>query len=152
MQLRTNADVIVLSACDTAVGRLQGQEGIANISRAFLLAGARSVISTLWSTDDIFSAYLMKRFYARLAAKSTIASALTGAKRDVLRTYGEEAIPYYWAGFTLNGLGNHSISSMRSTRHTYADPHTGKTIKLTRTKRQTEDSQQHPEAGPGAAH
>jgi len=47
VHLRTNADLVVLSACDTAVGRLQGEEGIANLSRAFLLAGARTVVSTL---------------------------------------------------------------------------------------------------------
>jgi CHAT domain-containing protein len=116
MQLRTNADLVVLSACDTAVGHLQGQEGVANISRAFLLAGARNVISTLWSTDDIFSAYLMKQFYGRLAAGETVADALTGAKREVLRTYGDTAIPFYWAGFTLEGLGNYSISGTQIMR------------------------------------
>jgi CHAT domain-containing protein len=120
MQLHTNADLVVLSACDTAVGPLQGQEGISNISRAFLLAGARSVISTLWSTDDIFSVYLMKQFYARLATGDKVADALTGAKRDVLRTYGDTAVPYYCAGFTLEGLGSYSIASIHSIRQTQA--------------------------------
>jgi CHAT domain-containing protein len=152
MQLHTNAEVVVLSACDTAVGRLQGEEGISNISQAFLLAGARNVISTLWSTDDIFSSYLMKRFYARLAASATIASSLTGAKREVLRTYGKEAVPYYWAGFTLEGLGNHPISSMHSTRHTHANAHARQATQVAHAKGQSEDSQKHPQAGPGAAH
>jgi CHAT domain-containing protein len=51
-QLPLDADLVVLSACDTAVGPVEGQEGIANLSKAFLLAGARTVISTLWSLDD----------------------------------------------------------------------------------------------------
>ena len=120
MQLRTNADLVVLSACDTAVGHLQGQGGIANISRAFLLTGARNVISTLWSTDDIFSAYLMKQFYGRLATGERIADALTGAKRDVMHTYGDTVVPFYWAGFTLEGLGNYPITGMQIMRHTRA--------------------------------
>jgi CHAT domain-containing protein len=49
VHLQTNADLVVLSACDTAVGSLQGEEGIANLSLAFMLAGAKNVVSTLWS-------------------------------------------------------------------------------------------------------
>jgi CHAT domain-containing protein len=110
IQLHTNADLVVLSACDTAVGRLQGEEGIANLSRAFLLAGARAVVSTLWSVDDIAAQYLMKRFYVHLGEGRTTAEALTAAKRDLLKTYGEHAIPHFWASFKLEGIGNHSIS------------------------------------------
>jgi CHAT domain-containing protein len=109
VQLRFDADLVVLSACDTAVGPLQGQEGIANLSRAFLLAGARTVVSTLWQIDDTSSLFLMKRFYAHLLAHSSAGSALTGAKRDMLQTFGREALPYQWAGFTIEGAG--TISS-----------------------------------------
>src|SRR5207245_11758286 len=52
VHLDINADLVVLSACDTAVGRLQGEEGIANLSLAFQLAGAKTVVSTFWSIDD----------------------------------------------------------------------------------------------------
>ena len=110
VHLRTNADLVVLSACDTAVGRLQGEEGIANLSLAFQLAGAKTVVSTLWSIDDTTALYLMKRFYAHLAEKNTVAHALTAAKRDMLKTYGAQAIPYYWASFRLEGAGDHPIS------------------------------------------
>src|SRR5207302_3790367 len=103
VQLHLDADLVVLSACDTAVGPLQGQEGIANLSKAFLLAGARTVVSTLWDVDDSSSLFLMKRFYAHLSANQSAASALTAAKRDMLRTFGREAIPYQWAGFTVEG-------------------------------------------------
>ena len=110
VHLHTNADLIVLSACDTAVGRLQGEEGIANLSLAFQLAGAKTVVSTLWSIDDTTALYLMKRFYAHLADKDTVAHALTAAKRDMLRTYGAEAVPYHWASFRLEGSADHPVS------------------------------------------
>jgi CHAT domain-containing protein len=110
VHLHTNADVVVLSACDTAVGSLQGEEGIANLSLAFMLAGAKNVVSTLWSIDDTSTLYLMKRFYAHLAERSTVADALTVAKRDMLKTYGPQAIPYYWASFRLDGVGDHPVS------------------------------------------
>ena len=106
-QLRLNADLAVLSACDTAVGALMGQEGIANLSRAFLLAGARTVVSTLWEVDDSSSLFLMRRFYAHLAARQSPATALTAAKRDMLRTFGRNTPPARWAAFTIEGqLGN----------------------------------------------
>jgi CHAT domain-containing protein len=110
VHLHTSADLVVLSACDTAVGSLQGEEGVANLSLAFMLAGSKTVISTLWSIDDTPALYLMKRFYAHLAAKDSVAYALTAAKRDMLKTYGVQAIPYYWASFRLDGAGDYSIS------------------------------------------
>ena len=110
LRLRLNADLVVLSACDTAVGRLQGEEGIANLSRAFLLAGARSVVSTLWTLDDTAAPYLMKRFYGHLAEKMAVRDALRRAKLDMLRTYGASALPYYWAGFKLEGLGSRPVT------------------------------------------
>jgi CHAT domain-containing protein len=109
VHLQTNADLVVLSACDTAVGSLQGEEGIANLSLAFMLAGAKNVVSTLWSIDDTSALYLMKRFYAHLAERNTLAHALTAAKRDMLKTYGAHAIPYYWASFRLDGVGDRPI-------------------------------------------
>jgi CHAT domain-containing protein len=101
VQLPLNSDLVILSACDTAIGPVEGEEGIAALSRAFLLAGARSVVSTLWSIDDTFSLFLMKQFYKHLAAHEPAAVALTAAKRDMLRKYGAAAIPYYWAGYIL---------------------------------------------------
>ena len=108
--LELNADLVVLSACDSAVGRLQGEEGIANLSRAFLLAGSRTVVSTLWSVDDTAALYLMKRFYIHLRESKPTADALTMAMRDLLKTYAGHAIPYYWASYKLEGAGNHSIA------------------------------------------
>jgi CHAT domain-containing protein len=115
VHLHTNADLIVLSACDTAVGRLQGEEGIANLSLAFQLAGAKTVVSTLWSIEDTTALYLMKRFYVHLAASNTVASALTAAKKDMLKTYGTQAVPYYWASFKLEGAGDQPVTITGST-------------------------------------
>ena len=63
---RMNADVVVLSACETGSGKLQGQEGVMNLARAFLTAGARSVVASLWDVDDRSTATLMESFYEHL--------------------------------------------------------------------------------------
>src|ERR1700730_12021990 len=109
VHLHINAHLVVLSACDTAVGRLQGEEGIANLALAFQLAGAKTIISTLWRIEDASALYLMKRFYSHLAEKRPVADALTFAKRDMLKTYGTQAVPYYWASFKLEGSGDQPV-------------------------------------------
>ena len=78
-------------------------------ARAFLLAGAKTVVSTLWSIDDNVSLALMEHFYKHLAAHQPAAYALTAAKRDLLRQFGGKALPYYWAGFTFEGVADRAI-------------------------------------------
>ena len=68
----------------------------------------------LWQVDDSSSLFLMKRFYAHLSANRSAASALTAAKRDMLRTFGRKALPYQWAGFTIEGAAGRPISSNES--------------------------------------
>jgi CHAT domain-containing protein len=109
VQLPLDADLVVLSACDTAVGPLEGQEGTSTLSRAFLLAGARTVVSTLWSVEDETTLYLMKTFYSELNRKQRVPDALAAAKRNMLKTFGTKAVPYYWAGFTVEGLAEPPI-------------------------------------------
>jgi len=111
VQLQLKSNLVILSACDTAIGPLEGEEGIAALSRSFLLAGARTVVSTLWSIDDTFSLYLMKQFYKHLAAQESPAIALTAAKRDMLRKYGAAAVPYYWAAYTLEGAADLPVAN-----------------------------------------
>ena len=107
--------MIVLSACDTAVGRLQGQVGVANLARAFLQAGANSVISTLWPVDDMDSLLLMQAFYRHLVNGEDVASALTLAKRDMLtKLGGGDASPSSWAGFVLLGNGSSSLRNSQT--------------------------------------
>jgi CHAT domain-containing protein len=117
VQLPLKSDLVILSACDTAIGPLEGEEGIAALSGAFLLAGARSVVSTLWSVDDTFSLFLMKQFYKHLAAHEPAAVALTAAKRDMLRKYGAAAVPYYWAGYTLEGAADLAVANHDESQH-----------------------------------
>jgi len=102
--MRINANLVVLSSCDTAVGPVEGEEGIANLSNSFLLAGGKSVVSTLWTVEDSSSLFLMKRFYSRLASGESPALALTSAQREMLHSFGDKAVPYCWAGFTFEGV------------------------------------------------
>ena len=101
--LRLNADLVVLSACDTSVGRLDGQEGVANLVRAFLAAGARNVVSALWEVDDTFGAAIMRRFYAHLAQGTAPEEALKRAKLDLRKRYGPTTMPSQWAPFVITG-------------------------------------------------
>ena len=118
VRLRLNAELVVLSACDTAVGPLQGQEGVENLSSAFLLAGARSVVSTLWQIEDSASLFLMKRFYAHLVEGYSTAGALATAKREMLRMFGAHALPRDWAGYIVEGDGSERIEvSQRKDRN-----------------------------------
>lgn len=109
-RLKLNADLVTLSACETAVGRLQGQEGVTNLARAFFHAGSRTVVSTLWRIDDNYSLYLMKRFYTHLKDHDSKADSLTLAQRELMAHFGPTATPYYWAPFILVGEANSPIS------------------------------------------
>jgi CHAT domain-containing protein len=102
-QLHLNADLVTLSACDTGTGRLEGEEGIENIERAFLFAGARSVLASLWTASDIYTTDLMEVFYRNLAVGQDEGEALRNAKLGLLKQYRIQATPFYWAGFTLVG-------------------------------------------------
>jgi len=99
IRLRLNAELTTLSACDTGVGKLQGQEGISNLVEAFLVAGSKSVVASLWSADDTSASALMERFYQRLAKGESASSALRDAKLDLLAQYGDQLNPFYWAAF-----------------------------------------------------
>ena len=103
IRLRLNAELTSLSACDTGVGKLQGQEGISNLVEAFLVAGSRSVVASLWSADDTFASALMEQFYKRLAQGEDTSSALRDAKLDLLTKFGDQMSPFYWAAFISVG-------------------------------------------------
>jgi CHAT domain-containing protein len=103
IRLRLNAELTTLSACDTGVGKLQGQEGISNLVEAFLVAGSKSVVASLWSADDTSARALMERFYMRLAQGENTSSALRNAKLDLLAKYGDQLSPFYWAAFITVG-------------------------------------------------
>jgi len=109
IRLRLNAELTTLSACDTGVGKLQGQEGISNLVEAFLVAGSKSVVASLWSADDTSASALMERFYQRLAKGESASSALRNAKLDLLTQYGDQLSPYYWAAFIPVGETSNPI-------------------------------------------
>jgi CHAT domain-containing protein len=101
--LKLNADLVVLSGCQTALGKEIRGEGLMGLTRGFMYAGAPRVVASLWSVEDRATADLMKRFYkAMLSEGLRPAAALRAAQLDLLSQRGWEA-PYYWAGFTLQG-------------------------------------------------
>jgi CHAT domain-containing protein/tetratricopeptide (TPR) repeat protein len=102
-RLRLNAQLTTLSACDTGIGKLEGQEGISNLVQAFLVAGSKSVVASLWSTEDTFTRVLMNHFYRRLSQGEDGSSALRNAKLDLLAKYGNQVSPFYWAAFITVG-------------------------------------------------
>jgi CHAT domain-containing protein len=108
-RFRLNASVVVLSACDTSVGPTIGQEGVLNLARAFLLAGARSVVTTLWTVSDATSTALMQRFYQNLTAGQDVAESLARSKAATLKEFGADALPTV-AAFQLVGPGDHRIA------------------------------------------
>jgi len=108
-ETRLAADLVTLSACETGVGRLQGEEGIMNLARTFLIAGSKSVMASLWDADDRSTATLMKHFYEQIASGKNVSEALREAQLTMLTEFGSELQPYYWAGFTVIGDGRTQI-------------------------------------------
>lgn len=100
--VRLDADLVTLSACDSALGQEIGGEGILGLTRAFQYAGARSVLASLWSVADASTATLMKSFYTHLSQGETKDAALRSAQLDLMRS-ARLSHPYYWAGFALYG-------------------------------------------------
>ncbi len=101
--LRLDADLVTLSACDTALGREMGGEGLVGLTRAFQYAGARSVLASLWSVADISTARFMERFYGYLRNGKSKDEALRAAQIDQIRASSESSHPFHWAAFQLVG-------------------------------------------------
>jgi len=99
--LRMNAGLVVLSACHSGNGTLEKGEGLLGLTRTFFYAGARAVLSSIWSVNDRSTAVFMEDFYKGLVRGEDKISALRTAKLNMLRT--ARSHPYYWAGFVLNG-------------------------------------------------
>lgn len=103
--LPLEADLVVLSACESGVGEFAPGEGAMSIARSFIAAGASSVVSTLWRIDDRTSSNLMELFYRGLADGLPISEALHTAKQKFRqKADSRTAHPYYWAGYISNGV------------------------------------------------
>ncbi|MBK8451151.1 MAG: CHAT domain-containing protein [Saprospiraceae bacterium] len=95
----SNTELVVLSACETGLGDIQGNEGVYGLQRAFKIAGVKYLIMSLWQVPDKQTSLLMITFYKKwLVEKMTIPNAFHAAQKQ-LRDGGLE--PYYWAGFVL---------------------------------------------------
>jgi CHAT domain-containing protein len=121
LDLPLNADLVTLSACDTALGsgyftELPIGDEFVSLNRAFLAAGSASVMATLWQVDDRASVPLMTHFYGRLSGAGNhrnAASALASAQR-ALRRSPQLGHPYYWAAYVVVGQINSEVEVART--------------------------------------
>jgi CHAT domain-containing protein/tetratricopeptide (TPR) repeat protein len=100
--LNLAADIVVLSACHTALGKEIKGEGLFGLTRGFMYAGAERVVASLWAVDDEATAELMKMFYEKMLGREQLApaAALREAQLAMQKRWPE---PYFWAGFILQG-------------------------------------------------
>jgi CHAT domain-containing protein/Tfp pilus assembly protein PilF len=121
-KMRIDADLVTLSACETALGQERGGEGLVGLTLAFQYAGARSILASLWQVSDSSTAELMRRFYGYVREGRPKDEALRSAQLDLIRNYGpraggpgraigglttqgpgEACQPFHWAAFALYG-------------------------------------------------
>jgi CHAT domain-containing protein len=95
-----NTELVVLSACETALGEVRTGEGVFGLRRSFFLAGARTLIMSLWKVPDESTTYLMKHYYQLLLAGRGRAQALREAQLAMMVRYPD---PYYWGAFICQG-------------------------------------------------
>jgi CHAT domain-containing protein len=112
--LRAPVDLVVLSACSTALGKEVRGEGLVGLTRGFMYAGASSVLASLWEVDDEATSELMKRFYANLLQGGMTPAEALRAAQNSIRQEPQWSPPYYWAGFTLQGEYRQVIKPARA--------------------------------------
>ena len=101
--LRLPAEMVVLSACQTAMGKALAGEGLLGLARGFMYAGSRRVIASLWPVDEVATSELMDEFYrALLKERRRPGDALRKAQL-VMASRQRWRAPYYWAGFVIQG-------------------------------------------------
>jgi filamentous hemagglutinin family protein len=99
LKLKLNAELVVLSACDTGQGKVTG-DGVIGLSRSLIVAGVPSTVVSLWAVPDVASSQLMTEFYRHLSSNPDKAQALRQAMLTTMKQYPQ---PYNWAAFTLIG-------------------------------------------------
>ncbi len=105
-------ELVVLSACFTALGKKQDGEGLIGVTRGFMYAGASGVVASLWQVDDRATAELMKHFYANMLQRGLGPAAALRAAQNEIRSQPQWSSPYYWAGFTFQGDYDLSIQGV----------------------------------------
>ncbi|WP_299216846.1 CHAT domain-containing protein [uncultured Aquimarina sp.] len=101
---KNQAELVVLSACNTSLGEIAEGEGVMSLARGFFYAGANTVISSLWNANDKSTAQIMESFYSNLENGQTKSKALHNAKINYLKSASlSDASPHYWATFVLIG-------------------------------------------------
>lgn len=106
--VKFNTDLVVLSACDTGIGKFETGKGVISLNNAFLYAGVPNTISTLWSISDKYSKNIMEDFYKSLKEGNSTAVAIQKAKTKYLKNTSNAKLrhPFYWAGFIHRGKSN----------------------------------------------
>jgi CHAT domain-containing protein len=95
----SHTNLVALSACDTGLGDIAGDEGVYGLQRAFKIAGAKQILVSLWKTPDQASRELLTVFYQyMLRDGKEIHAALQAARQDLRKKYPN---PYYWGAFVL---------------------------------------------------
>jgi CHAT domain-containing protein len=109
--MHLNADLAVLSACNTGVGKIQRGEGIMSLSRAFKYAGCPNIVTSLWKAGDLATKEIMTSFFKNLKAGMGKDEALRTARKDFLINAPSEMMhPYFWGTFVLIGDGEPVVS------------------------------------------
>jgi CHAT domain-containing protein len=93
-------DLVILSACETGLGELKAGEGVFGLQRAFKVAGAKSIVMSLWSVNDAVTQKLMTEFYHRFLTENNARKAFMEAQAEIKRQHPE---PYFWGAFVMVG-------------------------------------------------
>lgn len=101
--LNLNADLVVLSACETGIGKEVKGEGLMSLNNAFLQTGAKTVVASLWKVEDGATLELMKNFYGGMKDKNLTPSESLRQAQIKLRSNPQYQSPFYWAAFTVQG-------------------------------------------------
>jgi CHAT domain-containing protein len=97
------ADLVVLSACETGLGKQITGEGLVGLTRGFMFAGATRVVASLWKVDDVATAELMGRFYGGMLREGLQPAAALRQAQIEIQKQKRWSDPYYWAAFTIQG-------------------------------------------------
>jgi CHAT domain-containing protein len=105
------AELAVLSACQTALGREMRGEGLVGLTQAFFRAGVRGVVVGYWSVDDRATSVLMAHFYRNLLVEGMSPAAALRSAQLAIRSEDRWHLPYFWAGFSFHGDWQQDLSN-----------------------------------------